>query len=333
LRLARNAQSHVIVVLPTLHVFEHELRWNVPLLCGLAAWVAFGLPRIIFKSSGRSKPAPDSGMKLEPIATQPVSAQSAARQHAANQPPGTQPAATHPTGILPTAMQPNAMQPNAWILILSWWLCQPVCLYLYSQLTGNSVYLGRYLSLMLPGLALAATACVSLSVPAPGASGTWRIAAAGMAVAALIAQGHWESPRFRHDSSDWRTAVQETNRFAPESSTPVIVPSPFIEARPPAWTPNYPLPGFLYAHLDRYPIAGTPYLFPFDSPAYSPESVRYAEALLSQGSLKARGKFAIYGPERHVRDWRKWLAQRPELADWNNTMQKFGDVYVAEFWR
>jgi len=37
---------------------------------------------------------------------------------------------------------------------------------------------------------------------------------------------------------------------------PVICPSPFIEARPPVWTPGYPLASFLYAHLPVYPIQG-----------------------------------------------------------------------------
>ena len=136
---------------------------------------------------------------------------------------------------------------------------------------------------------------------------------------------------YRHDTSDWRTAAQEVNRFSGDVSTPVIVPSPFIEARPPAWTPDYPLPGFLYAHLYRYPVTGTQYLFPFDSPHDSPASVAYAEKLLTNGSLIRTGKWSIYGPARHVRDWRKWFAQQPELERWSNTMQQFGDVYVAEF--
>jgi len=120
------------------------------------------------------------------------------------------------------------------------------------------------------------------------------------------------------------------NRFAPDASTPVIVPSPFIEARPPAWSPDYSLPGFLYAQLDGYPITGKPYLLPFDSPSGTPEGVRYAENLIRSGRISS-GKWTIYGPERHVRDWRKWFSQRPEFAAWRNTLQEFGDVYVAEF--
>ena len=72
-------------------------------------------------------------------------------------------------------------------------------------------------------------------------------------------------------------------------------------------------------------------LFPFDSPDASPEGVRYATSLI--GGLSTQRKFAIYGPLRHVRDWRIWFSQRPEFAGWKNTQQEFGDVYVAEFTR
>jgi hypothetical protein len=270
LALAHNAKSHVIVPVPTLHVFEHELHWNVPVLCGAAAWLWTRFR------------GPQSGIKT-----------------------------------------------TAWVLILSWWLCQPVSLYLYSHLTGNSVYLNRYLSVMLPGAALAATAVVAYWIP----EDKWRIAAAWMALAALLFQGHLGTVWYRHDVSDWRDAALEVNRFAPEASTPVIVPSAFIEARPPAWSPDYSLPGFLYAQLDGYPIAGKPYLFPNDPSLDDPEGVRYAQTLAAGGQLTSAGKWAIYGPERHVRDWRGWFAARPEFAGWSSSLREFGDVCVAEFWR
>jgi len=57
---------------------------------------------------------------------------------------------------------------------------------------------------------------------------------------------------------------------------PVICPSPFIEARPPVWTPGYPLASFLYAHLPVYPIQGKVYAFPFEN---DDESERFARAL------------------------------------------------------
>lgn len=270
LTLAHNAKSHVIVPVPTLHVFEHELHWNVPVLCGVAAWL-----------------------------------------------------------LAKCAAPKREMAVTAWVLILSWWLCQPLSLYLYSHLTGNSVYLNRYLSIMLPGAALAATAVVAYWIPAD----KWRIAAAGMAIAALLFQGHLGTVWYRHDVSDWRAAAQEVNRFATDASIPVVVPSAFIEALPPAWSPAYPLPGFLYAQLDGYPISGKPYLFPNDRPPEDPEGVRYAGVLAADGELARAGKWAIYGPERHVRDWRGWFLGRPEFAGWSSSLHEFGDVCVAEFWR
>ncbi len=266
LSLAKGAQSHAFAQMPTLHVFEHELHWNVPVLCGVAMWLLsrFARPRFV-------------------------------------------------------------VAPSAWVLILGWWLIQPVVLFLYSHVTGNSVYVGRYISLLLPGAALTATAAVAYWMPAD----KWRVAAAVMAVAALISQGHWGGLLYRHDISDWRSAQEEVNRFA-DASTPVIVQSPFIEARPTAWTPDYPLPGFLYAHLEGYPIAGKPYLFPYDGPARSSEAVRYADDLLSDGRLLSAGKWAIYG-QIPGSDWDTWFAARPELGGWNHTLKKFGDVQVVEF--
>jgi len=268
LSLAHGAHAHSFVAPPTLHIFEHELHWNIPLLCGAAAWTLTKFARLRYR-----------------------------------------------------------IRPGAWVLMLSWWLCQPVCLYIYSHVTGNSIYVGRYLSVMLPGAALTAAAVVACWMPPKG----WRTAAATMALGALIFQGHWESVWYRHDVSDWRTAAREVNRFVADAAIPVVVPSPFIEARSPAWTPDYPLPGFLYAQLDGYPVMGKPYLMPFDSPADSAEGVQYAESLLRSGELLGRGRWVIYGPERHVRDWRKWFQQRTELAGWLSTLQEFGDVYVAEF--
>ena len=46
---------------------------------------------------------------------------------------------------------------SSWVLILGWWLWHPLALFAFSLVTGNSVYVDRYLSLALPGAALTAT--------------------------------------------------------------------------------------------------------------------------------------------------------------------------------
>lgn len=210
------------------------------------------------------------------------------------------------------------------VLILGWWLCQPIGLYLYSEITGNSVFVPRYVSLALPGAALTATLVAGYFLTAE----RWKTASLVLAAGVLILVGQWWIPWPLHDRSDWRTAAQAVNQWTLGSDTPVICPSPFIEAKPPAWRPDYQLPGFLYSHLPVYRLTGTPYFFPFE---YSPEAERYA-AELSARTLIFEPRFLIYGGDRNVRNWREWFAQRPEFSTWpNRLVGPFGDVEVAVF--
>jgi hypothetical protein len=149
-----------------------------------------------------------------------------------------------------------------------------------------------------------------------------------MGIAALIFGGQWTQLWPPHHNSDWRAASRAANALALGPSTPVLVVSPFIEAKPPAWSPDYPLPGFLYCHLDVYPVNGMPYLFPYGD---SVVAEQYAETL-ARSTLPAAGRFLIYAGARDVRFWRDWFAARPELAGWRNRLLgPFLDVDVALF--
>lgn len=220
--------------------------------------------------------------------------------------------------------RPGAATASAAIPILAWWLAQPVALFAYSRVTGNSVFVPRYLALSLPGAALAATLAASLCLPAR----FWKPAALIMGVCALIFAADWKQIWPEHHNSDWRAAARAVNALALPPSVPVICPSPFIEARPPAWTPDYHLPGFLYSHLPVYPVNGNPVLFPF---ADSPEADDYATALV-QGALPAAGRFVIYGGNMSARFWQNWFAKRPELAGWSHReLGRFLDVRAILF--
>jgi hypothetical protein len=277
LALFRDAKAHVIVKPPSLHEFEHSLRWNVVALCAAAAWLLSRFGRRAGKPAGRVDNPPQ-------------------------------------VGNLPH---------SAWILFLAWWLCQPVCLFAISWLTGNSVFVRRYLFLMLPGVALTATAAVARFVPAARMN---RLAAV-LGAAGLLALGDWGHPWPAHEHSDWRGAARKIDELALGADTPVICPSPFIEARPPVWRPDYPMPGFLYAQLPVYPIAGKAYLFPFET---SPEAERYATEL-TRGALSSGRRFLLYGGNGATRFWRKWFTARPELAGWRSVRIPYGDVDVVEF--
>ena len=210
-------------------------------------------------------------------------------------------------------------------LITAWWLCTPICLFLYSRLTAQSVFLPRYLSLMLPGAALCATAAAGLYIPPD----RWKQAAAILGLGALVWMGRWNHIWPSHDGSDWRSAALEENRLAKNPATPVLCMSPFIESAGRGWSPQYALPGFLYAHLSIYPILGAPYLLPMQT---SLAAQQYA-AQLTSGKLVEAGRFLLYGQSWQVKYWDRWFRQRAELAGWGSAVEEYGDVAVGIFTR
>jgi hypothetical protein len=149
-----------------------------------------------------------------------------------------------------------------------------------------------------------------------------------LALGVLLFLGQWRQLWPNHHNSDWRAAARSVHQLQAAGAIPVICPSPFIEARPPAWRPDYPLPGFLYAHLAVYPISGKIYLFPFEN---SPPAEAQASAL-AQGALSSSRRFLIYGWGPQVNFWRAWFARRPEFATWHQRrIGPFADVDVVLF--
>jgi len=219
--------------------------------------------------------------------------------------------------------RPATSAPAIW-LIFAWWVCHPIALFAFSKITGNSVFVPRYLALSLPGAAVASTLAAAWFLP----SRFWKLAALMMGAGALIVSGNWTEIWPSHHNSDWRAAALAVNQLALPPSIPVICPSPFVEARSPAWTPDYAMPSFLYAPLLVYPVRGNAVLFPFVT---SPEAEDYATALL-QGAVPASGRFVIYGANGGVHFWRDWLEKRPELKGWRHrSLGDFKDVDAVLF--
>lgn len=204
------------------------------------------------------------------------------------------------------------------VLVFGWWSIQPLALFALSHATGNSVYTDRYLTPILPGIALGTAFLLSRFLRPD----LWDPAALILILGVLAGMGHWKQARPDYFREDWRGATRAINAFG-DSDLPVLCPSPFIEALSPKWTRNYGLPGFLYTHLAIYPVRGTPYLLPFRP---SPEAEEYAGAL-AQGPLPAAGRFVIYGGKGNAKYWRDWLLARRELEGWSATrLGDFGDV-------
>jgi hypothetical protein len=213
------------------------------------------------------------------------------------------------------------------VLIAAWWLIQPVALFAVSRVTGSSMFVARYLYIGLPGAALAATLAAACFFPIA----RWKPLTIAFATGVLLLLGQWRTPWPMHHGSDWRLAAQTIDEWgANDPDLPVLCPSPFIEARPPVWQPNYALPGFLYCHLPVYPFRGKPYLLPFED---SPEAERYVTSL-AQGPILSSGRFLIYGGSGAVRYWRNWFSVRDEFTAWHRKrLGPFGDVVVELFER
>lgn len=210
-------------------------------------------------------------------------------------------------------------------LILAWWLIHPISLFVFSRLSGDSVFVPRYLSIALPGAAAAATLAAAMFIPPSGSAPRWKSAALILGVGVLFTVGNWRHPWTPHAPSDWRNASRAVHALA-SADTPVICPSPFIEAKSPVWTPDYPLPGFLYSYLSVYPTGGRQVLFPFET---SPEADVYAREL-SRDTLLHAGRFVIYGGLGPSGYWRDWFLKQPELTGWRATsLGSFGDVLAV----
>ncbi len=209
--------------------------------------------------------------------------------------------------LLHRKTNPIATPSSDRILLLIWCFWPPFCLLAVSLITHNSVFLPRYFSLALPGAILLAIWLASLSIPVHW----WKPAALVLAIG-ILASRH---PAMRN--SHWREAAIAVNNLA--AGAPVICPSPFIEAQPPLWKPDYKLPGFFYAHLDAYPIHQPTILLPA---RLSPEG----ETLIRNATLPDR--VIIYGGVYSVNLW----AQR--LSGWHaHQAGSFGDVQVLELSR
>ncbi|HTA71750.1 MAG TPA: glycosyltransferase family 39 protein [Bryobacteraceae bacterium] len=221
---------------------------------------------------------------------------------------------------------PESVSGSALLLILCWWLIQPLCLFSFSWITANSVFVPRYLFIALPGAALMATAIAAPFLPPV----QWKRVSVGLGVGILLFLGQWGRLWPVHEQSGWKAAAGRIQELGLGPGEPVICPSPFIEARPPVWRPDYPLPGFLYAHLSVYPVRGKIYPFPFEA---SLEAEKYA-ARLSRETLAGSRRFVIYGGDHSVWYWREWFAVRAELSGWRRRqLGPFGDVDVVLYER
>ena len=217
----------------------------------------------------------------------------------------------------------TTMPLESWTLVALWWLGMPLCLWLYSVMSGTSLFVPRYFSPALPGAAMASTALAALYLPQK----RWKQAAACVGIVALAVSGQWNAVWPHHAKDVWRDGARTERLLVSDADTPVIAVSPFVEAQPPVWKPDYFLPGFLYAPLLAYPLRGAVYPFPI---VLSEPSEQYAVKMLRQG-LVPRGRFVVFGGSRFPMHWVVWFAGRPELAGWSYQIHRDDAIETVVF--
>ena len=213
--------------------------------------------------------------------------------------------------------------PVSWpslVLTIAWWLIPPVALFAFSWFSRESLFVPRYYSLRLPGIALAGTALAARFIPAS----RWLVVSAVLGLGILAWVGDWRLAVPDYHNSDWRGAAQAVNARVLTPETPVICTSPFVEGRWPVWHPDYPLPSFLYAPLAVYPIHGRVLTFPQES---SPRVREYAASLL-QNPLRASRRFFLYGTDASVEYWQRWFRASLDARAW--TSRRIGPSGVVE---
>ncbi len=329
---ARGFDEGVFILLAALLWRVHLFYWPFYLLFAM-----YGAIRLFQRDTRVSKVqiavalAATAGA-LAPVAGTAIRISGHAAQHAFNELPTLRNLfyLTHCPALLTLAVvawiisrllrwPPPGARPEGQVLIFGWWLICPISLFLYSRISGNGVLIMRYASLMLPGIALAATAITARFIPPD----KWKPAAVCVGIAALGLAGDWNMLWPSHERDDWREAAA-LERSAARDDTPVICPSPFIEAQPPLWTRGYPFPSFLYSHLQYYTLKGKLRLFPFAS---SPESERYLQDLVV-AELAPSGRFVLYGSGRALQPLDRSLMARPEFAGWRRTLKRFDEISV-----
>ncbi len=219
----------------------------------------------------------------------------------------------------------EALKGRAMALGLVWWLLTPIAIFVFSRISSESLFVPRYLSLRLPGVALTAAMAAAVFLP----ERFWRVSSIAMAAGALAFAGNWRVMWPEHDTADWRPAAEYVNRSVADLDTPILCASPFIEAVAPVWRPDYPMPGFLYAQLAAYPLRGREYLLPF---LPSNDARDYA-AKVAKETLPQFRRFLIYGSSENARYWREWLSRRSELRMRRASVQTFGAISVVTFER
>jgi len=219
--------------------------------------------------------------------------------------------------------RPKILPPEVW-LILMWAAAAPSALFFYSMLSPVSLFLPRYFSVALPGLALTVAWLISLFQPRPARLLITLVLVAG----ALINRGGpLRNPP--HKNEDWRGAMAAVRKITEGKSLPVLTRSDFIESADPAKFADPQQAEFLMAPQFVYPPGGN--IIPLPVRA-DDRAFKRLETIVEQILLK--GDQFILVSVKDDGTYRVWLKGRLQSSSFSiRDLGNFGRISVDLFER
>lgn len=169
-----------------------------------------------------------------------------------------------------------------WVLLWTWSLCPALLLFLASHLKGESVFVGRYFSWQVPGVALLAALILIGFAPVQLRRLLTTSYFYALVILTLFSASRAETLFHTEDhSADWRGAVDYANRVIERSDTPVLVWSGLVESKDPAWVQAAENRGYMLAPVAFYGLRGE------IIPVPSPETVGTLDSFLPELAIEA----------------------------------------------
>jgi uncharacterized membrane protein len=204
---------------------------------------------------------------------------------------------------------------STWLLLLTWSIWPALLLFSASHLRGESVFVWRYSSWQVPGIALLSAVTMSSFSPAyvRRALGSAYFCAF---VALILLQPAGGQP-------DWRAAVKHANTVIQTPDTPVLVWSGLVESENVAWAASPLNFDYMLTPASYYGLKGT--LIPTPSPV-AVESLHGFLPAPVIGALEAAPTVVVLAP---------YMTAATQIANWvrsgDNTnwrSKQFGPVTV-----
>ena len=219
--------------------------------------------------------------------------------------------------------RPSTLRPEVWLLLLAA-VVSPAALFLISFLTPVSVFVPRYISVSLPGMALALGWLISGFQPASART----VLTLALVAGAIIDRGG-SLRNLRHKNEDWRGAMAAVRKLTDGNPIPVLVRSEFIESTDPTKFAEPDQAEFLLAPQVVYPPGGT--IIPLSMSA-DDRAFERLETIVDQILLRGN-QFVLVSSQRDGR-YRMWLQGRLQSSSFSNReLGNFGVVSVDLFER